>query len=169
MATNSSVLAWRIPGMGEPGGLWSMGLHRVGHDWSDLAAAATATLQYSTLKSRVVESNSWHTGAKFTAWRSVCRGLTVNDPRHQKWTCSFNLYETGIELGLGRVWGPDPAIFRMDDQYITDVCIPHDLLLIIDGLCSGRAYDFPQNFSWKLDLSHTPNSPSIVNITKNNV
>ena len=36
MATHSSVLAWRIPGMGEPGGLLSMGLHRVGHDWSDL-------------------------------------------------------------------------------------------------------------------------------------
>ena len=32
MATYSSVLAWRIPGMGEPGGLPSMGLHRVGHD-----------------------------------------------------------------------------------------------------------------------------------------
>ena len=40
MATHSSVLAWRIPWMGEPGGLPSMGLHRVGHDWSDLAAAA---------------------------------------------------------------------------------------------------------------------------------
>ena len=39
MATYSSVLAWRIPGTGEPGGLLSMELHRVGHDWSDLAAA----------------------------------------------------------------------------------------------------------------------------------
>ena len=43
MATHSSVLAWRIPGMGEPGGLLSMGSHRVGHDWSDLAAAAATT------------------------------------------------------------------------------------------------------------------------------
>ena len=42
MATHSSILAWRIPGMGEPGGLPSMGLHSVGHDWSDLAAAAAA-------------------------------------------------------------------------------------------------------------------------------
>ena len=42
MATPSSVLAWRIPGMVEPGGLPSMGLHRVRHDWSDLAAAAAA-------------------------------------------------------------------------------------------------------------------------------
>ena len=42
MATHSSVLAWRIPGTGEPGGLPSMGSHRVGHDWRDLAAAAAA-------------------------------------------------------------------------------------------------------------------------------
>ena len=42
MATHSRVLAWRIPGTGEPGGLPSMGSHRVGHDWSDLAAAAAA-------------------------------------------------------------------------------------------------------------------------------
>ena len=40
MATHSSVLAWRIPGTGEPGGLPTMGSHRVGHNWSDLAAAA---------------------------------------------------------------------------------------------------------------------------------
>ena len=42
MATHSSVLAWRIPGTGEPGGLPSMGSHRVVHGWSDLAAAAAA-------------------------------------------------------------------------------------------------------------------------------
>ena len=42
MATHSSILAWRIPGTGEPGGLPSMGSHRVRHDWSDLAAAAAA-------------------------------------------------------------------------------------------------------------------------------
>ena len=42
MATHPSVLAWRIPGAGEPGGLWSLGSHRVGHDRSDLAAAAPA-------------------------------------------------------------------------------------------------------------------------------
>ena len=43
--THSSVLAWRIPGTGEPGGLPSMGLHSVGHDWSDLAAAVVTELQ----------------------------------------------------------------------------------------------------------------------------
>ena len=40
MATHSSVLTWRIPGMGEPGGLPSLRSHRVTHDWSNLAAAA---------------------------------------------------------------------------------------------------------------------------------
>ena len=40
ITTHSSVLTWRIPGTAEPGGLPSMGSHRVGHDWSDLAAAA---------------------------------------------------------------------------------------------------------------------------------
>ena len=43
MATYSSILTWRIPGTAEPGGLPSMGSHRVGHDWSDLAAAAAGT------------------------------------------------------------------------------------------------------------------------------
>ena len=46
MATYSSVLAWRIPGTGEPGGLPSLGSHRVGHGCSDLAAAAAASLVY---------------------------------------------------------------------------------------------------------------------------
>ena len=44
MATHSSVLAWRIPGVGEPGGLLSMGSHRVRHDWSNLSAAAAAAV-----------------------------------------------------------------------------------------------------------------------------
>ena len=48
MATHSSVLAWRIPGMVEPDGLPSMGSHRVGHDWSDLATAAAAALWFAT-------------------------------------------------------------------------------------------------------------------------
>ena len=52
MATHSSVPAWRIPGMGEPGGLPSMGSYRVGHNRSDLAVAAAAAklLQYDQNK-----------------------------------------------------------------------------------------------------------------------
>ena len=53
MATHSSVLAWRIPGTGEPGGLPFMGSHRVGHDWSDLAAGSVLMfpLSFSVLTS----------------------------------------------------------------------------------------------------------------------
>ena len=50
MATHSSVLAWRIPGMGETGGLPSMGLHRAGHDCSNLAAAAAAADSSTSLE-----------------------------------------------------------------------------------------------------------------------
>ena len=52
MAPHSSTLAWRIPGMGEPGGLPSMGLHRVGHDCSDLAAAAAAAATLNAVNLR---------------------------------------------------------------------------------------------------------------------
>ena len=45
MATHSSVFAWRIPGTEEPGGLLSLGPHRVGHDGSDLAAAAASEVR----------------------------------------------------------------------------------------------------------------------------
>ena len=51
MASHSSVLAWRIPGTGEPGGLPFMGSHRVGHDWRDLAAATAAQCLYFTFVS----------------------------------------------------------------------------------------------------------------------
>ena len=50
MATHSSILAWGIPGTGEPGGLLSMGSHRVRHDWSHLAAAAAADSMTSVLQ-----------------------------------------------------------------------------------------------------------------------
>ena len=45
MATHSSVLAWRIPGTGKPGGLPSLGSHRVGHDCSDLAVPGGAVVK----------------------------------------------------------------------------------------------------------------------------
>ena len=58
MAPHSSTLAWRIPGTGEPGGLPSMGSHRVGHDWSDLAATAVQPLEEST-PLELEESGHW--------------------------------------------------------------------------------------------------------------
>ena len=73
MATHSSVLAWRIPGTGEPGGLPSMGSHRVGHDWSDLAAAAAATKHvcwkiFNMLMKEIKDLNKWKGTAGFMDW-----------------------------------------------------------------------------------------------------
>ena len=58
MATHSSVLALRIPGIGEPGGLLSMGSHRVGHDRSDLAAAAAAVTSLRQVTELVTMSST---------------------------------------------------------------------------------------------------------------
>ena len=67
MATHSSVVAWRIPGTGEPGGLPSLGLHRVGHDWSDLAAAAAATQNASSVQGGLL--GVWGgQGARWQPW-----------------------------------------------------------------------------------------------------
>ena len=62
MATHSSVIAWRIPGTAEPGGLLSVGSHRVGHDWSNLAAAAadsTPDQWNQNLRGLGLSSNIW--------------------------------------------------------------------------------------------------------------
>ena len=56
MATHSSVLAWRIPEMGEPGGLPSMGLHRVRHYWNNLAAAAGFVIAFLPSSKRLLIS-----------------------------------------------------------------------------------------------------------------
>ena len=65
MATYSSVLAWRIPGMREPGGLPSMGLHRVRHDWSDLAAALRYLLIITGL---TIMPEVWNSEKPLASW-----------------------------------------------------------------------------------------------------
>ena len=62
MATHSSVLAWRIPGKVEPDGLSSLGSHRVGHDWSDLAAATQTQTVFKSYEMALICSlvvNVW--------------------------------------------------------------------------------------------------------------
>ena len=74
MASHSSVLAWKIPGTGEPGGLPSMGSHRVGHDWSDLAAAAAMTMYLLYFP-----SNKWNQ----SCWLFLTLHETINYYSHQ--------------------------------------------------------------------------------------
>ena len=65
MATHASVLAWRIPGTGEPGGLSSMGSHRVGHDLSDLAAAAAAPVTMQGMAWHGIAASLYHSSELF--------------------------------------------------------------------------------------------------------
>ena len=77
MATHSSVLAWRIPGMGEPGGLPSTRSHRIGHDWSNLAAAAAAEqtrcppVNERISKIRYIHTMKYYSAIKGAVWMNL--------------------------------------------------------------------------------------------------
>ena len=102
-ATHSSVLAWRIPGTAEPGGLLSMGLHRVQHDWSDLAAAAAASdFHFHYLKNHDI-SPHLHPTSRPSALQYVggfcfCLWVVVSLCWRVFW-CVFSL-DSGNLLGL---------------------------------------------------------------------
>ena len=88
MATHSSVLAWRIPGMGEPGGLPSVGSHRVGHNWSDLAAAVLVAQLCLTLSDHVdcsPQASSVHgtLQARILEWVAISLSKRSSKPRDQ--------------------------------------------------------------------------------------
>ena len=68
MATHSSILAWRIPGTEEPSGLLSMGLHRVGHDWSDLAAMLSLSFLGGARGKEPTCQCRRHKGHRFNPW-----------------------------------------------------------------------------------------------------
>ena len=90
MAAHSRVLAWRIPGTGEPGGLPSMGSHRVGHDWAtwqqqcqrlDDHFLPTLNLSLSTLSQH---AHSWNPATMLQeAQTSSCRKITWRGPLEQ--------------------------------------------------------------------------------------
>ena len=91
MATHSSVLAWRVPGTGDPGGLLSMGSHRVGHDWSDLVAAATAAAALSSAFSFNFPTNIFPQLNKCSLWKAI----------HSIFSLSGKIHST---FYLVRVW-----------------------------------------------------------------
>ena len=101
MATHPNILIWRIPGTEVPGGLLSMGLHRVGHDWSELAAKSLlmrvkeesekACLKLNVQKTKIIASGpitSWQTdGATMetvTDFNFLDSRITVNPDCNQK-------------------------------------------------------------------------------------
>jgi len=115
MATHSSVLAWRIPGMGEPGGLLSMGLHRVGQDWRDLAAAA-------------LPKASWCIGAAEEE-SSLWVLLSVNGK-----------ISLGGEWEEGETWGSLKLIFALylEPKCQSDVDLASSHTSVADKLCDFK-------------------------------
>ena len=99
------VLAWRIPGMGEPGGLPSMGSHRLGHDWGDLAAAAAAATPLSwalfLFSCSVVSDPLWPHGLWPT--RFFC---PWDSPGNSREGCHFLLQ------GSFLTWGLNPCLLH---------------------------------------------------------
>ena len=96
MAAHSSVLAWSIPGMGEPGGLPSMGSYRVRHDWSDLAAAAAADTFPCWLWWQKFPCEDWH-------WSSNNLPTWYEEPTHWKRPWRWQRLRAGEE-GRRRGW-----------------------------------------------------------------
>ena len=109
MATHSSVLAWRIPGTGEPGGLPSVGSQRVGHDWSDLAAIFSSKVhlfpllcgQFSELwqfmswvqsDHQVVNVSTWYFDIYETAHRMWLRILSISRRKNWRSLTMLNAY-----------------------------------------------------------------------------
>ena len=116
MATHSSVLAWRIPGTGEPGGLPSMGSHRVGHEWSDLAAVSLHRVHVKCFSDNIVtwtldvRSTFFQLGTRvcFTCYFSHihgrCLGNKLLSDTHRTWkNLSTSLLPVFMEEVDGKV------------------------------------------------------------------
>jgi len=115
MATHSSVLAWRIPGTEGPGGLPSMGSHRVGHDWSNLAAAADVVIDKGL-------DTGWGVGVDVKGRKGIGESESVSHSMIPglfvtPWTvaCQGPLNSLGTSTRVGShsllQGSPDPGIF----------------------------------------------------------
>ena len=138
MATHSSVLAWRIPGTGEPGRLPSMGSHRVAHDWSDLAAAAAALNLYVLYNRRtlgnsteILSSNDLCVHAQSCPTLFDCRdcsqpGSSVHEAFHAKipeWVAIS--YSKGIFL----IQGSKPQLLDLLHWQVDSLSLCHSKVL----------------------------------------
>ena len=105
MATYSSILAWRILWTEEPSGLLSMGSHRVGHDWSDLACMHSKCYPYSrvTLKEHIRATTlpSFISFSCFTGHTPDCSGSCTIDCLLHSWTFSYNFRHVKLCLAPG--------------------------------------------------------------------
>ena len=151
MATHSSVLAWRIPGTGEPDGLPSLGSHRVGHDWSDLAAAAAKR----SVVAEVVDSscsaeyyNSWYMLLYFCPNPECKTPLGKHNVNYRLWVmmlcqCRFINCNKWPFCHLSVAWW---GMLIMRD----DMCMWRQMYI-------GNFCPFPSVCLWKLNYSKKTN------------
>ena len=117
MPTHSSVLAWKIPGTGEPGGLPSLGSHRVGHDWRDLAAAAAVALWWKRIKGlwKLPDGKDWLKGKL---------GLGLMDgAMFSKWLIQFSVDGWSCVSSLLFTW--DQTVVELMKIMVTSFKRPH--------------------------------------------
>ena len=109
MATHSSILAWKIPWMEEPGRLQSMGLQRVGHDW-----ATSLSHNYRLAFIKVVSLDQQHQHYLGACWK--CRSMgPISDPLNQKhWGCSSTLC-VSVTLSPGEGNGTPLQYFSLEN------------------------------------------------------
>ena len=90
MATHSSILAWRIPGTGDPGGLPSMGSHRVGHHWRDLAAVSRSEWVHGNPHEYPCLENPMDRGA----WQAAVHGVAQSRTRLKQLSTQHSCTDT---------------------------------------------------------------------------
>ena len=162
MATHSNVLAWRIPGTGEPGGLPSMGLHRVGHDWRDLAVAhlsmqSTQDSFPPLLLQEDAETLWWDRGQagsgadsfRTAGWEG-CDRAAVLAGRGQKWERDW----THV-IGVGRVVVPRVLWLQPQGCFCLSPTLWHS---VSPGIVTTQLQGLPQRgspLSWMLPPSPT--------------
>ena len=156
MAIHSNVLAWRIPGTGETGGLPSMGSHGVGHDWSDFAAAASGW--------RVGTRKGWETevwDARFgSVFFIICFTLnfsTLSDDDHMSLFCRAS-------GRLGKSWNSNlrnlnPSFLELLNEGGSQVPVSN---LRLEG-CTFGNFLYPFNSQpWGCHLTDPPVSSCFV-------
>ena len=143
MATHFTALAWRIPGVGEPGGLLSMGSHRVGHDWSDLAAVAAGYTVYTVLShvqlcmtpgtvAHRAPLSMWIPQARILEW-VACHSLLQGIFPSQGWNPSLLHCRWMLYLLSHSTWNSTPCsvmAYMGKNLKKVDICI-----CITDSLC----------------------------------
>ena len=155
MATHSSGLAWRIPGTGKPGRLPSMGSHRVGHDWSDSAAAVFAIVGFSKVSWMNIKS-------LICFWSEVWGSLSNHCVYMQAWKESnnnlcFTALVTECYGRLGSLVQKQHMRVMLEFWTLLESCcqddwILHYLLWVPSPLYQKRLYNFEPLTSERLKV-----------------